>query len=187
MCHTVDTCERNNNCMNPKKPRRICAAGCGRRCAETQRFFCSLKCMHHLNREMRFAQFMRGEFPPTVQVTPMLRRFIIRNLGMEACMQCGWAKRHPITGRIPVEVEHRDGDWRNNKPENLTLLCPNCHSLTSTYRGLNKGRGRAERLGGRANPLRGSEVRKEGHRHEPNKGATPALESEQQLFLTLPM
>jgi hypothetical protein len=173
--------------MNPKKPRRICAAGCGRRCAEAQSFYCSIKCVHHKPREEKFTQFMRGEFPAMVQVTPMLRRFIIRNLGMEACMQCGWAKRHPITGRIPVEVEHRDGDWRNNKPQNLTLLCPNCHSLTSTYRGLNRGRGRSERLGGRSNPFRGSELRKEGRRAEPKKCASPAPESEKQLWLTLPM
>jgi predicted HNH restriction endonuclease len=52
-----------------------------------------------------------------------------------------------------VEVEHIDGNWRNNQPSNLTLLCPNCHSLTPTYRALNWGRGREYRAGGRANPL----------------------------------
>ena len=30
----------------------------------------------------------------------------------------------------------------NNKEENLTLLCPNCHSLTPTAKGANKGNGR---------------------------------------------
>lgn len=33
----------------------------------------------------------------------------------------------------------------NNKEENLLLLCPNCHSLTSTYKGANKGNGRPGR------------------------------------------
>jgi hypothetical protein len=33
------------------------------------------------------------------------------------------------------------------------LLCPNCHALTLTYRGLNRGHGRALRLGGRQNPF----------------------------------
>jgi hypothetical protein len=54
---------------------------------------------------------------------------------------------------VPVEVEHIDGDWRNNRVENLKLLCPNCHALTATFRALNRGRGRAKRLGGRENPL----------------------------------
>jgi 5-methylcytosine-specific restriction endonuclease McrA len=37
-----------------------------------------------------------------------------------------------------------DGDATNNKEENLTLLCPNCHSLTPTYRGANKGNGKRD-------------------------------------------
>ncbi|MEU4731650.1 HNH endonuclease [Streptomyces sp. NPDC023588] len=43
---------------------------------------------------------------------------------------------------LPLEVDHIDGDWRNNLRENLRLLCPNCHSTTDTYRGRAKGRRR---------------------------------------------
>ncbi|MER7954497.1 HNH endonuclease signature motif containing protein [Streptomyces sp. NPDC096030] len=43
---------------------------------------------------------------------------------------------------LPLEVDHIDGDWRNNRVENLRLLCPNCHSTTDTYRGRAKGRRR---------------------------------------------
>ncbi|MFJ4864976.1 MULTISPECIES: HNH endonuclease [unclassified Streptomyces] len=59
----------------------------------------------------------------------------------EACRLCGveavWQGRP-----LPLEVDHIDGDWRNNRPENLRLLCPNCHSATDTYRGRAKGRRR---------------------------------------------
>jgi hypothetical protein len=41
---------------------------------------------------------------------------------------------------IPLELEHRNGDRRDNRLENLALLCPNCHALTATYRGRNIGR-----------------------------------------------
>lgn len=41
---------------------------------------------------------------------------------------------------LPLEVDHIDGDWRNNRVENLRLLCPNCHSTTDSYRGHGKGR-----------------------------------------------
>ncbi|MBM7169078.1 HNH endonuclease [Streptomyces sp. G44] len=57
----------------------------------------------------------------------------------ERCAMCGteplW-RGHPL----PLEVDHIDGNWRNNKIENLRLLCPNCHSTTDTYRGRGKGR-----------------------------------------------
>lgn len=40
--------------------------------------------------------------------------------------------------KIPLELEHKDGDHFNNERQNLELLCPNCHALTDTWRGRNK-------------------------------------------------
>ncbi len=39
---------------------------------------------------------------------------------------------------ISLELEHKDGDRHNNSRENLECLCPNCHSLTPTWRGRNR-------------------------------------------------
>lgn len=58
------------------------------------------------------------------------------------CSRCGWGEVNPYTGKIPLEIEHIDGNAENTTPENVTLLCPNCHSLTATYRGANRGSGR---------------------------------------------
>ena len=173
--------------MNRMKPRRMCAAGCGRICNEPEAFFCSRDCFQHERRFSRYAEFLKGNERPNPQVKSFLRWAVIRYLGFEACSRCGWAERHPVTDRIPVEVEHIDGDWRNNHPVNLTLLCPSCHALTPTYRALNWGRGRQTRLGGRSNPLRKpryhSGLRKEGHSPEPKKGPTPTLALSAQLPL----
>lgn len=39
---------------------------------------------------------------------------------------------------IPLELEHKNGVNNDHRLENLTLLCPNCHAQTSTYRGKNR-------------------------------------------------
>ena len=39
---------------------------------------------------------------------------------------------------IALELEHKDGNHNNNERNNLEALCPNCHSLTPTWRGRNK-------------------------------------------------
>lgn len=38
---------------------------------------------------------------------------------------------------IPLELEHVNGNNRDNRLENLKIICPNCHALTPTYRGRN--------------------------------------------------
>lgn len=61
------------------------------------------------------------------------------------CSRCGWHEENPYTHKVPLEIEHIDGNYKNNNESNLDLICPNCHSLTATYKGANKGHGRKER------------------------------------------
>lgn len=75
-----------------------------------------------------------------------IRRYLFEKFGSKCC-ECGWSKTNPTTGKIPLHVEHVDGDSQNNAEANLKLLCPNCHSLTPTFGVLNKGKGRYSRTG----------------------------------------
>lgn len=70
-----------------------------------------------------------------------LRRYIFEKY-QNKCCECGWSKVNPYTNTIPLEVDHIDGNSENNSEENLRLICPNCHSLTASYRGANRGNGR---------------------------------------------
>ena len=53
------------------------------------------------------------------------------------CSKCGndgeW-EGEPLT----LQIDHINGNNTDNRIENLTFLCPNCHTQTSTYAGRNK-------------------------------------------------
>lgn len=107
---------------------------------------CSKKCSY----KKRYDDFIAGWFSGTKNagdwrgVRRHVKNWLIEQRG-EKCWKCGWCERHDITKRIPIQVDHIDGNPENHRPENLRLLCPNCHSLTPTYGALNKGKGRKQR------------------------------------------
>ena len=108
--------------------------------------FCSNKCQsdykyHQYIFSWKSNNKVRAKGIVTKNISKHLKRYLLEKYG-EKCSLCGWNKKHPITKRVPVEVDHTDGNGENNSENNLRLLCPNCHSLTSSFRNLNKGKGR---------------------------------------------
>jgi Zn finger protein HypA/HybF involved in hydrogenase expression len=103
--------------------------------------FCNNKCQGEYNRKKDFEEIENGN---ETFYYERYKLYLIHKNG-EKCMKCGWKERHPITGNVPIQLEHIDGNSDNNKLNNLLLLCPNCHSLTPTYGALNKGNGREKR------------------------------------------
>jgi hypothetical protein len=72
-----------------------------------------------------------------VQSFKLKKRLFEEGLKVPQCELCGWAGRS-ADGRIPVELDHINGNRNDNRIDNMQILCPNCHSLQPTHRGKNK-------------------------------------------------
>ena len=106
--------------------------------------YCSRDCKNQHYIKIMLNKWLNGEhngMRGKTSTAYWIKKYMIKKYG-EKCMDCNWSERNKYSKKIPIELEHIDGDFTNNKEENLKLLCPNCHSLTSTYKGGNKKQGR---------------------------------------------
>jgi hypothetical protein len=71
---------------------------------------------------------------PEYQTFKLKRRLIREGILEDKCCRCGWSEKMPDAEFSSCELEHIDGNPTNHKRENLEILCPNCHSLTESYR-----------------------------------------------------
>lgn len=111
------------------------------------RQYCSNQCQH----EYQYVQYikiwkaglvsgLRGKYALSRHVV----RYVHEKYGNK-CAKCRWCRKNPVTKKSPLEIDHIDGNYANCSEKNLMLLCPNCHSLTPTYKKLNHGYGRRGR------------------------------------------
>ena len=97
--------------------------------------YCSHKCQweHHWKTIGR-ARVLSGKTSPSSVST--LKRYLSET--RNECWECGcsniWNNK-PLT----LQLDHIDGNSDNTKVENLRLLCPNCHTQTSTFGNAGKG------------------------------------------------
>jgi 5-methylcytosine-specific restriction endonuclease McrA len=130
----------------PKKERAACPA-CGRPVENLRSKYCSRPCMSEVQYRDYIRRWLAGEIHGgrgEGAVSRHIRRWLFARSGGK-CELCGWSRVHPVTGLVPLTVNHKDGNSENHRPENLELLCGGCHTLTPNYGKLNKGRGRRRR------------------------------------------
>ena len=42
----------------------------------------------------------------------------------KGCEKCGWNEWNKFTNKVPLQVNHIDGNALHHRPENLELICP---------------------------------------------------------------
>jgi len=113
---------------------------------DSRRTFCNTTCKAEYSYLIYINKWLSGQVDGIIRgnsgaTNRYIKRYLREKYGNE-CQECGWSKVNTITKNVPIQLEHIDGNWKNNKEENLKLLCPNCHSLTHTFGSLNVGNGR---------------------------------------------
>lgn len=112
--------------------------------------FCSVKCQMKHQHQKWVENWKNGRVNGNIGITARnfskhLRVYLLEKYSSKCCV-CGWNKKHSVTGNVPLEIDHVDGNSENNREDNLRLVCPNCHALTPFYKNMNRGNGRKWRI-----------------------------------------
>jgi len=71
---------------------------------------------------------LKGDYPD-YPVWKLKRRLISNGYMLEKCNECGFEERRITDHKVPLVLDHMDGDRTNHKYDNLRMLCLNCSFL----------------------------------------------------------
>lgn len=115
---------------------------CDKVVSSSRSIYCSNTCRASYDLKIRINNWLSGEnmSDASGELFSNLRTWLLDSVGNK-CTQCGWSVPNPVTQKVTLTIDHIDGDARNNRYNNLRVLCYNCHTLTPTFNALNRGNG----------------------------------------------
>ena len=140
--HSKSFC--NQSCAasfnNKKRKNKIikCCKNCGK--SDIKYVYCSQLCKSKEIHKKTMDDIESGNYP--FKRNKPYKSYLISKHGHK-CQMCSFTE----WGGKPILLilDHIDGNSDNFKLDNLRVICSNCDTLTSTYKGRNKGKGRFTR------------------------------------------
>jgi predicted nucleic acid-binding Zn ribbon protein len=117
------------------KPKKHFCIFCGKKIDRHSFKYCSFKCQSLFRLKEVAKKIECGENVSSSS----LRKYLMLKYDSK-CQKCGWGVQNPTSGTVCLDMHHADGNANNNVLSNVEILCPNCHSLTDTYKRVGKNR-----------------------------------------------
>lgn len=92
--------------------------------------YCGASCMHQYRYEHVKKPLIEEGKVNAQSSLPLLIRYVSERDGYK-CNRCNLTEW--LGDPISLDLDHIDGNNKNNLPYNLRLLCPNCHRQTPTW------------------------------------------------------
>tara|TARA_Y100000034_G_C6896755_1_gene413581 strand:- start:226 stop:714 length:489 start_codon:yes stop_codon:yes gene_type:complete len=130
------SCSASYNNKARREPPNICF-NCGEKTPSKNHKYCNKNCYIQHQKNITLQKILKGTASSYV-----VKHYLLKTFGhyCNRCKNTYWNDQ-----LIPIELEHIDGNSKNNSLDNVELLCPNCHAQTPTYKAKNKGNGRYSR------------------------------------------
>ena len=100
-------------------------------------------CCNFCQREYEYKQYIENWKNGKVSglkgntVSNFIKKYMLEKSNY-CCEVCGCNYINPFSHKTILEIHHIDGDYTNNKEENLQVLCPNHHAMTENFKNNNK-------------------------------------------------
>lgn len=145
-CSKSCSATMNNQGINRFKTSKYTCSECKNEYYKSQKF-CSIDCQKTSKRKFAVEAWLKGDFTLiTIQGEKnkgILLKFFIdwfkesKDYTCEGILsngsKCNFREFHPVDNKPGIQIDHIDGDKKNQNKDNLRVLCPNCHWRTKTW------------------------------------------------------